>query len=202
MIARLSGTLAGKRPGTLLVDVAGVGYEVAVPMSTYARLGETGTSVVLMVYTHVREGILALYGFLTETEKELFMMLIEVSGIGPRTAIAMLSGLGPEELVDAVRARDARRLGGVPGIGRKTADRVVLELADRLDDIGAVLGVPADDAAGGAAAVVRRDLISALVNLGYNSRLAADAAGSAIRGARTRPSFKMLLTQSLKHLSR
>ncbi|MFQ5877163.1 MAG: Holliday junction branch migration protein RuvA [Acidobacteriota bacterium] len=203
MIARLSGTLIHKRPGTLVVDVAGVGYEVAVPLSTYSGVGAVGERVGLHVHTYVREGVLALYGFLTLREKEIFGMLIEVNGVGPKIAVALLSGLGPEEVIEAVHARDGRRLGTVPGIGRKTSERIVLELADRLDDVAAPeAGAAPRDAAAAGVTGVRRDLISALVNLGYNSRAASAAAGRALRESSGPPSFEPLLRRSLRLLSR
>jgi len=198
MIARLVGTLVDRRPGRVVVDVGGVGYDLSVPLSTYYDLGEPGCHVELHVHTHVREDALLLFGFRTSREKDLFARLISVSGIGPRMAIAVLSSLGPEELVNAVRQRDVATLSKVPGIGRKTAERVVLELVDRLDPpAGSVAAV----ARGGDP--VREDLVSALVNLGYNPRIAADAADRTLKGAGgTKAVFETLLRQSLKSLSR
>ncbi|HEU4403610.1 MAG TPA: Holliday junction branch migration protein RuvA, partial [Candidatus Polarisedimenticolia bacterium] len=146
MIARLSGTLLDKLPGLAVIDVAGVGYEVSIPLSTYYDLGEPGSRVELHIHTHVREDNLALFGFRTRREKELFARLIGVGGVGPKTAIAILSGLGTQDLVEAVRRRDIGRLSSIPGIGRKTAERIALELADRLESLEG----PSD--AGGSAA--------------------------------------------------
>jgi Holliday junction DNA helicase RuvA len=203
MIARLKGTVIEKRPGVLVVDVGGVGYEVSVPLTTYREIGEAGGGIELQVHTHARDGALALFGFSTRLEKEVFTRLIDVNGVGPRMAIAVLSGLGARELIAAVCDRDARRLATVPGIGRKTADRILLELADRLDDL-------VDDAAGSAAGVrggpgtgaLRQDLISALVNLGYNARVAARTAGEVLEREPGQPPFETLLRQTLKRLSR
>ena len=205
MIARLSGTLVEKQPGAAVVDVAGVGYQVAIPLSTYYELGDPGSHVELLVHTHVREDAISLFGFCKRFEKEMFSRLIGVSGVGPRTALAVLSGLGASELVESVRARDVHRLSAIPGIGRKTAERIVVDLADRME----ALLTPADggqvtDAAGEASAPdLRRDLVSALVNLGYNARAAADVAMRVIRGAGApTPPFQALLRETLRMLSR
>ena len=205
MIARLCGTLADKQPGSAVVDVGGVGYQVSIPLSTYYELGEIGCRVELHVHTHVREDALALFGFHTRREKEIFSRLLAVNGIGPRTALAVLSGLGAAELIESVRARDVARLSSIPGIGRKTAERIVVDLADRLDSLAA----PEEEAAAAAPGAasgrteVRQDLVSALVNLGYNSRVAADAAGRVLRGtAGPPPPFQSLLRETLKILSR
>jgi len=196
LIARLIGTLADKRPGRVVVDVGGVGYELTVPLSTYYDLGESGSRVELHVHTHVREDALLLFGFRTGREKDLFARLISVTGVGPKIAIAVLSSLGPDDLASAVRRRDVATLAKIPGIGRKTAERVVLELADRLEP-------PAGPVAAPGGAPVRDDLISALVNLGYNARVAADAADRALQGAGgSEAVFETLLRQSLKSLSR
>ncbi len=203
MIARLSGTLIDKQPGSAVVDVAGVGYEVAIPLSTYYSLGDPGSRVELHVYTHVREDTLALFGFRTRRERDLFVRLIGVSGVGPKTAIAVLSGLGPEDLIAAVRGRDVGRLSAIPGIGRKTAERILLELADRLEALESAADRAASGRSPGDGAFVRQDLVSALVNLGYNVRVAADAAGRVLGGtAGPTPPFETLLRETLKILSR
>jgi len=204
VIARLCGTLVDKQPGSAVVDVNGVGYQVSIPISTYSELGETGSRVELHVHTHVREDALALFGFHTRFEKEVFTRLLAVSGIGPRTALAVLSGLGAQDLIEAVRERDIARLASVPGIGRKTAERMVVDLADRLDSLPARTdagGPGGEDRAAGPD--VRQDLVSALVNLGYNVRVAADAAGRVLKSPRaTPPPFHALLRETLKILSR
>ena len=203
MIARLRGLIIERSPGLLVVDVGGVGYEMSVTQSTSRDAGASGEPVELFVHTHAREGALALYGFDTTLDKALFVRLIEVNGVGPKMALAALSGLGAIEIVDAVRGRDARHLSTVPGIGRKTADRIVLEMTDRLDDLAAI-SERTKPAEGGAArpSSVRRDLISALVNLGYNARVATEAAGEVLgREPGPLPPFEALLRQSLKQLS-
>jgi len=210
VIARLAGTLLDKQPGRAVVDVAGVGYELTIPLSTFYQLGDPGSRVELHVHTHVREDALALFGFRTRREKDLFARLIGVTGVGPKTAIAVLSGLGADDLIEAVRQRDAGRLAAVPGIGRKTADRILLELADRLDALEAAgaadepLGAgPPGSGRGRARAFLRQDLVSALVNLGYNARVAADAAARVLGDASgTALPFEVLLRESLKILSR
>lgn len=202
MIARLSGTLIEKRPGAVVIDVGGVGYEVTIPLPTFRELGEAGTHVELHVHTHVREDTLALFGFATRREKDLFVILLGVNGVGPKTAVAMMSGLGAGDLVDAVRRRDVRRLSSVPGIGRKTAERIVLEVADRM----ATLERDAGDAgtAGMDTGGLRDDLVSALVNLGYNARAAGTAAARALddAGQAPPPEFEAVLRRALKSLSR
>jgi len=210
VIARLAGTLLDKQPGRAVVDVAGVGYEVTIPLSTYYQLGDPGSRVELHVHTHVREDALALFGFRTRREKDLFARLINVTGVGPKTAIAVLSGLGADDLIEAVRLRDAGRLSAVPGIGRKTADRILLELADRLEALEAAGAADEPSGAGPPGsrraptrAFLRQDLVSALVNLGYNARGAADAAGRVLGDASgTALPFETLLRESLKILSR
>lgn len=165
MIARLAGTLAEKTPGRMIVDVQGVGYDVQVPLSTFYVAGEPGDSVVLRVHTHVREDVIALYGFATGLEQELFERLISVSGIGPKLALAVLSGIEPPDLVRAIRAQDVARLTAIPGVGKKTAERIGLELKDRMPQSvqaaaeAAKPGSPEDQ--------LRADLLSALLNLGY-----------------------------------
>jgi Holliday junction DNA helicase RuvA len=196
MIARLTGTLLEKNPGLLVLDVAGVGYELTIPLGTFRVVGEPGTRLDLHVHTHVREDTLALYGFATRLEKDLFVRLIAVNGVGPKTAVALLSGLGAEPLVEAVRRRDIRRLSSAPGIGRKTAERIALDLADRLETLAA------PERRDAAPAGVKEDLVSALVNLGYNARAASEAVTGALDGAPTEPPFEDLLRRALRTLSR
>jgi len=202
MIARIRGTLVDKHPGLIVVDVGGVGYEMTIPLSTYRDLGETGSPVDLHVHTHVREDALALFGFGSRLEKELFVRLIAVGGVGPKTAVALLSGLGAADLVEAVRQRDVRRLATVPGIGRKTAERITIELADRIEALTLAAGVVATRPA---ARALRDDLASALENLGYNARSADEAAAAAMEAeaaAGRAPAFEGLLKRALKMLAR
>ena len=136
MIAHLRGQILDKQPNRVTVDVHGVGYDVHVPLSTYYQIGEAGHEVSLRIYTHVREEALQLYGFLTDLERQLFERLIGISGIGPKLAVAVLSGMDTRDLLSAVQRGDVARLTGVPGIGKKTAERIVLELKDRVGGLG------------------------------------------------------------------
>ena len=199
MIAFLRGRVLDKQPNRIIVDVQGVGYELHVPLSTYYDVGDEGADVSLRVYTHVREDALQLYGFLTDLERQVFERLIGISGIGPKLAIAVLSGLDSRELVTAVQRGDVARLVSIPGIGKKTAERIVLELRDRL----AQLAVPALEAtvAGGVADRLRGDLVSALQNLGYH-RAQADKAVESTLAAAPDASFEDALRRVLRELMR
>jgi Holliday junction DNA helicase RuvA len=168
MIASLRGRLIRKAPQEAVVDVGGVGYRVHVPVSTFYRLGEPGGEVSLRVHTHVREDTLALFGFLSATEHELFERLIAVAGVGPKLAINILSGIEAEELIEALRASDLARLTRIPGVGRKTAERLVVELKDKMP---AGVRVAAEE--GAVPGTLKDDLLSALANLGY-SRVEAE----------------------------
>jgi Holliday junction DNA helicase RuvA len=199
MIAYLRGTILDKQPNLIIVDVQGVGYEVHVPLSTYYDVGDIGADVALRIHTHVREDALHLYGFLTPLEQQLFERLIGISGIGPKLAVAVLSGIEPGELVGAVQRHDVARLTGIPGIGRKTAERIVLELKDRLarlslPDVDHVAAVPAGDR-------VRGDVLSALQNLGYHRPLAEKAVDSTLPATGTL-SFEQALKAALRELMR
>lgn len=157
MIARLSGIVMEKGPGHVVIDVGGVGYLVAISFQTYQELPGAGLNATLFIHTHVRQDTLALFGFVAETEKKLFELLIAVSGVGPRLALTLLSGVPAEDLLQALSAGDTRRLTLVPGIGKKTADRLALELQDKARKLAAPSagGLPAED------------VVSALVNFGY-----------------------------------
>ena len=198
MIAFLRGRVLDKQPNKITVDVQGVGYEVHVPLSTYYDVGEEGSEIALRVHTHVREESLQLFGFLTSLEQQLFERLIGISGIGPKLAIAVLSGIDSAELVGAVQRGDVARLTSVPGIGRKTAERIVLELKDRL----ATLVLPAGAvAAASPADRLRADLLSALQNLGYHRPLAEKAIDAALKGA-SDDTFETALRGALRELMR
>ena len=200
MIARLRGRLADKSPNRVIVDVGGVGYDVAVPLSTYYTLGEAGSDVSLSVHTHVREDTLALYGFSTPLELQIFERLISISGIGPKLALAVLSGIDVADLVRAVQAGDVGRLTAIPGIGRKTAERIELELKDKLPK-GLAGGTAEAGDAGSGAGALRQDLLSALLNLGYHRPLADEAVDAAL--SRTGSSaFETVLKQALRELAR
>src|SRR5882762_6555333 len=195
MIGQLRGRLAEKRPNQVLVDVGGVGYLVQVPLSTYAALGELHTEVTLLIHSHIREDTFALYGFVSSREKHFFEMLLSASGVGPSLALKILSGMSVEELVPAIRNNDLTRLTKIPGVGRKTAERMVVELRDRLDAVTIEKERPAPSSPAG----VEADVVSALVNLGYDSRLAETSVEEARKSAGT-ANFETLLRVALQAL--
>jgi Holliday junction DNA helicase RuvA len=200
VIAHLRGRILEKQPTRVVVDVGGVGYDVAVPLSTFYGLGEPGADVVLRVHTHVREDALALYGFATALELDLFDRLISISGIGPKLALAVLSGIEPPDLVAAIERGDVARLTAIPGVGKKTSERIVLELRDRLPR-----AQTAAVATGGAAAegfVVRDDLLSALMNLGYHRPLAEKAVDAALKTIGREAGFEVTLKQALREVAK
>jgi Holliday junction DNA helicase RuvA len=196
MIGQLRGRLTDKRPNQVLVDVGGVGYLVQVPLSTYAALGELHTEVTLLIHTHVREDALSLYGFLSSREKHFFEMLLSASGVGPSLALKILSGMSVEELVPAIRGGDLARLTKIPGVGRKTAERIVVELKDKLDAVTVEVERPAASSPAG----IEADVVSALVNLGYEAR-AAEGAVAEARSENGAGNFEKLLRASLQSLS-
>ena len=193
MIAHLRGRLVSKHPNQAVVDCAGVGYDVNISIPTFSDLPALGAEVSLFIHTHVREDALALYGFLRAEEKSLFEKLINVSGIGPRLAITILSGMPAEEMVSAIRGNDVARLTRIPGIGKKTAERMVLELRDKLEAFAA--------APVRAASPVEDDVLSALLNLGYQ-RPAAEKAVAAARANGKGASFETLFKQALASINR
>jgi Holliday junction DNA helicase RuvA len=180
MIALLRGVLAEKHPNQAVVDVGGVGYDVTIPVSTYAHLPEAGSEVRLRIHTHVREDALALYGFLTQDEKALFEKLISVSGIGPKMAMAVLSGIPAVDLIGSIRRSEVDRLVRIPGVGKKTAERIVLELRDKMPAPSGEEPASAAGAPSAALTAVEQDVLSALLNLGC----ARPAAENAVRKAR------------------
>ena len=177
MIARLSGQVAEKAPNRVMVDVAGVGYDVLVPLSTFYGLGDPGTPVALRVHTHVREDALALFGFLTAHEQDLFERLIQVAGVGPKLAVNILSGIEAAELAAALRGSDIARLTRVPGVGKKTAERLVVELKDKMPPVAA----PEAEAAAVTEATPKEDILSALAHLGYSRGEAERGVDRALR---------------------
>ena len=199
MIAHLRGRILEKQPTRVIVEAGGVGYDVAVPLSTFYGLGEPGAEVALRVHTHVREDALALYGFATALELDLFDRLISISGIGPKLALAVLSGIEPPDLVGAIERGDVARLTAIPGVGKKTSERIVLELKDRLPRV--VPAAAAGDGAAGAASPVREDVLSALMNLGYHRPLAEKAVATAIK-AIPDGGFEPTLKQALRELAK
>jgi Holliday junction DNA helicase RuvA len=193
MIGRLTGRLATKAPDQILLDVAGVGYLVHIPLSTFYELPEVEKPASLWIHTHVREDALSLFGFLTERERSLFLLLLGVAGIGPKVALTVLSGIPPSELVAALRKQDVRRLVAVPGVGKKTAERMVLELTEKVAAF-------AEEAPLQTAAVAAEDVISALVNLGYR-RGDSERAVDAIARAGAPDQFGEFLKLALKKLT-
>jgi len=199
MIAFLRGRVFDKQPNRVTVDVQGVGYEVYVPLSTFYEIGDEGAETTLRVYTHVREDALQLYGFLTELERLLFERLIGISGIGPKLAIAVLSGMDPRDLLAAVQRADVARLTGIPGVGKKTAERIVLELRDRLSQL--VVPPPAGAPVEATGDRLRSDLISALQNLGYHRPHAEKAVDTTVASAPDL-TFEQALKAALRELMR
>ncbi len=182
MIAYLKGTILLKKPGQVVLDVGGVGYRVLIPLSTYYELNEEGSSAAFRIYTQVREDTLALFGFLTEVEEVLFEKLISVAGVGPSLALKVLSGLEPRELVDAIRHGDLRRLCSIPGVGRKIAERLILELKEKMPEILTLAGGTSEvDEMGPSEPTLRDDLLSALMNLGYQRNQADRAVSQVLR---------------------
>jgi holliday junction DNA helicase RuvA len=198
MIGHLRGHLAEKRTNQVLVDVNGVGYQVAIPLSTFYALGDLREDVTLLIHTHLREDSIALYGFLTSREKQFFELLISASGVGPGLALKILSGMSVDELVPAIRAGDLVRLTRIPGVGRKTAERIVVELRDKL----AAMEAPQPERVAPAGRTqLHSDVISALLNLGYDRR-AAEKAVEEVAGNGASESFEALLRATLQQLSR
>jgi holliday junction DNA helicase RuvA len=196
MIGLLRGRLLEKRPNQVILDVGGVGYLVAVPLSTFAALGDLHAEVTLLIHTHVREDALALYGFLSAREKHFFELLLGASGVGPSLALKILSGMNVEELVPAIRTGDLARLTKIPGVGRKTAERMVVELKDKLEAVAIETEKPTPSSSAG----VEADVKSALLNLGYDDRTADAALAEAKREAGT-SNFEKLLRVTLAALS-
>ena len=199
MIAHLRGRISDKHPNRVVVDVNGVGYDVFVPLSTFYGMGEPGSDIALRIHTHVREDALQLFGFATALEQELFERLIGVSGIGPKVGLAVLSGIEPHELIRAIERGDLARLTAIPGVGKKTSERIVLELKDRLPRVQATASAATDGEI--AAPPMQDDVVSALVNLGYHRPLADKAAASAVRAVPD-AGFERTLKQALRELSR
>src|SRR5262249_32400782 len=202
VIAHLRGTIHEKHPNRIVVDVNGVGYDVFVPLSTFYGLGEVGATIALRVHTHVREDALVLYGFATLVEQMLFERLIGVSGVRPKVALAVLSGIEPQDLIRAIENEDVARLTKIAGVGRKTSERIVLELKDRLPRAPVI----APAAPGGAPprSTLRDDVVSALVNLEYHRPLAEKAADAAIKTLGSSPDadLERVLRQALREIAK
>lgn len=207
MIAHLSGTLLTKQATSVILDVGGVGYEVTIPLSTFYDMEDAGAQVALRIYTHVREDTLQLYGFRTARERELFLRLITVSGIGPKLAVTMLSGMSADEIISSLRTNNLARLTAIPGVGKKTAERLVIELRDKIAALsspaleeeltaqaGATDGQPTEDS-------LREDTLSALVNLGFPKPAAEKAITQALQEGGDL-SVELLLRRSMRSLSK
>ncbi len=194
MIAHLRGRLIAKHPNQAIVEAGGVGYDVVISVPTFSDLPAAGAEVALHIHTHVREDAIALFGFLRPEEKQLFEKLISVSGIGPKLAITILSGMPANEMVSAIRGNDIARLTRIPGIGKKTAERMTLELRDKLEQFGAA-------PAAAPASPVEEDVISALVNLGYQRGMAERALAAATKNG-AKKEFDVLFRNALAALSK
>ncbi|MBI4876693.1 MAG: Holliday junction branch migration protein RuvA [Acidobacteria bacterium] len=199
MIASLRGTLIEKHPNQAIVDVGGVGYDLTIPISTFSALPETGQPVELRVHTHVREDAIALFGFASADEKALFEKLITVGGIGPKLAVTILSGLATPELVAAIRGGQVDLLVRIPGVGKKTAERLVLELREKLEGMAGAAPPPAGQPAATVLSAIDQDVLSALMNLGCN-RPAAEAAIRKARAGGASDEFEPLFRRSLELL--
>jgi holliday junction DNA helicase RuvA len=198
MIAHLRGKLLSKHPNQVVVEACGVGYEVNISVPTFSELPANGSEVALHIHTHVREDVIALYGFLRIAEKQLFEKLMTVSGIGAKLAITILSGMAADEMAGAIRGNDVTRLTRIPGIGKKTAERMVLELRDKLPAVAgtSVATMPAMNA-------MEEDVLSALVNLGYQRAAAEKALASVIKGGAGKSgSFDAMFREALAGLSK
>ncbi|CAN5817006.1 Holliday junction branch migration protein RuvA [soil metagenome] len=204
MIAYLSGKLLEKQANTVIIDVGGVGYEVMIPLSTFYELGEIGDDVSLKIFTYVREDMLQLFGFKTERERLLYLKLISVQGIGAKSGVTMLSGMSADEIIVAIRTDNLARLTSIPGVGKKTAERLVIELRDKLNDISSSSVQETLSATGQAtlpADAVYEDAISALTNLGYQRNAAEKALKQAVQEG-TEMSVQKLLRRSLQLLAK
>jgi Holliday junction DNA helicase RuvA len=206
MIAHLSGKLLSKQATSVIVDVSGVGYEVTIPLSTFYDLEDLGSIVQLRIYTHVREDALQLYGFKTVRERELFLKIISVSGIGPKLGITLLSGMSADEMIASIRTNNLARLTLIPGVGRKTAERLIMELREKVAELSSAeieeeFGAKSEISAGAPEDAVRADALSALLNLGYQRSGAEKAIDAALKeeGEMT---VESVLRRTLKKLAR
>ena len=205
MIAHLSGTLLSKQATSVIIDVSGVGYEVSIPLSTFYDLEDLGSTVQLRIYTHVREDAIQLYGLKTARERELFLKIISVSGIGPKLGITLLSGMSADEMIASIRTNNLARLTLIPGVGKKTAERLIMELREKVAELSSAqleeeLGAK-PEAAEQTEDTVRADALSALLNLGYQ-RSAAEKAIDAALGEGGDVTVESILRRSLKKLAR
>jgi holliday junction DNA helicase RuvA len=206
MIAHLSGTLLTKEPNSVIVDVSGVGYEVNIPLSTFYELENEGSSVKLRIYTHVKEDALQLYGFKTDRERQLFVNFISVSGIGPKLGIALLSGMSADELVASIKNNNLARLTLIPGVGRKTAERLIVDLREKMTALAAsqaaeVVGTESLAPIPSSEDDIRAQALSGLLNLGYQKSTAEKAVDSAL-SEEGEPTVESVLRRVLRKLAR
>jgi len=194
MIAYLKGTLLKKTPNQVIIDTGGVGYSAAIPVSTFLKLGEEGTTVTLFIHTHLSDDALALYGFASLEEREMFLKLIGISGIGPKLAMNILSGIDPGDLAEAVRRTDVARLTLVPGIGKKTALRIAMELQDKLEKKEKVLAARGSEH--------REDLVSTLMNMGFRRKEVERVVDLALTSHPPQEAFEKLLRDCLQRLAK
>jgi len=194
MIAYLRGTLIQKTPGRVVVETGGVGYAASIPVSSYAKLGEVGGTVELFIHTHLSDDALALYGFVSQDEKDMFLKLIGITGIGPKLAMNILSGIAPEDLAEAVRASDVARISLVPGIGKKTALRLTMELQDKLEKKEQLLAARGSPE--------KEDLLSALQNMGFRRKEAERAVDQTTAANKPGTEFEKLLRECLRRLAK
>jgi len=194
MIGYLKGNLIQKTPQFVVVDIAGVGYSAAIPLSTYFKLGEENSSVELYIYTHLTDNALALYGFSTKEEKDLFLKLIDISGIGPKLALNVLSGIGPAELEEAVQHSDIARITLIPGVGKKTAMRIALELQEKMEKKEKLLRVKGSKE--------REDLISTLMNLGFRRKEVEEVVDQTIKTFTSAVGIEKLLRECLRKMAK
>ncbi len=194
MIAYLKGTIIQKTPSQVVVDIGGVGYCAAIPLSTYFKLGEIGDPVELFIYTHLTDNALSLYGFITKDERELFLKLIAISGIGPKLAMNVLSGIEAPDFVDAVKRSDVARIALVPGIGKKTALRITMELQDKIEKKEKLLAVRGSKE--------KEDLVSSLLNLGFRRKEVERIVDETIQALGTEAEFEKLLRECLKRMAK
>ena len=190
MIAYLKGVLISKQPNSVVIDTGGVGYSASIPLSTYFRIGEENETAELFIYTHLTDSALSLFGFSTREERELFLKLIAISGIGPKLALNVLSGMGPAELEEAVRTSDVARISLIPGIGKKTALRIAMELQEKIEKKEKLLAAKSSPE--------REDLISALTNLGFRRKEVESVVDAALKAFGASSGFEKLLRECLK----
>ena len=200
MIAHLTGILFSKRPQSVVVDTTGVGYHIYIPLSTFYQLPDEMEKVSLHVYTHVRQDMLQLFGFQTETEKEIFLLLISVSGIGPKLALNILSGIGIKELLSAIVSADSERISAIPGVGKKTSQRITLELKEKVSDILEGIEIHPREKMQIRNKEIFDDALSALINLGYPSKSAKIVIENVLRNDND-INLDTLLKEALRNLA-